>query len=66
MAEKIKSLPETGYVRLPVVLSVLPVSRSTFLAGVKTGRYPKSVKLSEKCVAWRVEEIRALLDHLAA
>lgn len=56
-------LPETGYVRLPVVLKVFPVSKSTFWAGIKTGKYPAGVKLSERVTAWRVEDIRALLKE---
>jgi predicted DNA-binding transcriptional regulator AlpA len=54
-------LPETGFLRLPSVLVVFPVSKSSWLDGVKTGKYPKPVKLSERTVAWRVEDIRSLL-----
>lgn len=57
----ITALPETGFVRLPLILSVFPVSRSAFWAGVKAGKYPKPVKLSERTTAWRVEDIRALI-----
>jgi predicted DNA-binding transcriptional regulator AlpA len=55
------SLPATGFVRLPRVLDVIPVSRSAFWAGVKTGKYPKPVKLSPRCTAWRVEDIHRLI-----
>lgn len=57
----ITALPETGFVRLPLILSVFPVSRSAFWAGVKSGKYPQPVKLSERTTAWRVEDIRALI-----
>ena len=57
----ITALPETGFVRLPLILSVFPVSRSAFWAGVKAGKYPQPVKLSERTTAWRVEDIRALI-----
>lgn len=57
----ITTLPETGFVRLPLILSVFPVSRSAFWAGVKAGKYPQPVKLSERTTAWRVEDIRALI-----
>jgi prophage regulatory protein len=60
------SLPETGFIRLPAVLSVIPVSKSTWWAGVKTGRYPKPVKLGERITAWRVEDIRALIAKSAS
>jgi prophage regulatory protein len=57
------SLPETGFVRLPDVLRVIPVSKSTWWAGVKAGRYPASVKLAPRVTAWRVEDIRALIER---
>ncbi len=55
-------LPETGFVRLPQVLKVFPVSKSTWWAGVKSGLYPKPVKLGQKMTAWRVQDIRALIS----
>lgn len=55
------TLPETGFLRLPEILKVYPVSKSTWWAGVKDGRFPKSVKLSENITAWRVEDIRTLI-----
>lgn len=58
-----ESLPTTGYVRLPVILKVYPVSKSTWWAGVKNGRYPAGIKLSERVTAWKVEEIRALIQQ---
>jgi prophage regulatory protein len=56
----------TGYVRLADILAPagpLPISKSTWWAGVKDGRYPKSVKLGPRITAWRVEDIRALIDR---
>lgn len=58
-----ESLPTTGYVRLPVILKVYPVSKSTWWGGVKNGRYPAGIKLSERVTAWKVEEIRALIQQ---
>jgi predicted DNA-binding transcriptional regulator AlpA len=60
------SLPTTGYVRLPAVLNVFPVSKSTWWAGCKSGRFPKPVKLGPNITAWRVEDIRALLQEVNA
>jgi predicted DNA-binding transcriptional regulator AlpA len=59
-----KNLPETGFIRLHDVLRVIPVGKSTWWAGVKTGRFPQSVKLGPKTTAWRVEEIRVLIEKL--
>lgn len=55
-------LPETGFLRLPAVLRFIPVGKSTWWAGVKTGRFPKPVKLGAKITAWRAEDIRALIE----
>jgi predicted DNA-binding transcriptional regulator AlpA len=43
---------------------LLPVGRSTFLAGVKSGKYPKPVKLGERTTAWKKADILALLDSV--
>jgi predicted DNA-binding transcriptional regulator AlpA len=59
-------MPATGYLRLPAVLAIFPVSKSTWWAGVKDGRYPAGHKLSERVTAWRVEDILALIDKEAA
>lgn len=65
------TLPETGYVRLsqivgnpkahPPIPAIIPVSKSTWWLGVKTGRYPQPVKLGPRITAWRIEDIRALI-----
>ncbi len=60
-------LPETGFVRLTSILAPkgpIPVSKSTWWAGVKSGRFPRPVKLGPRTTAWCVEDIRALIDRL--
>jgi predicted DNA-binding transcriptional regulator AlpA len=67
------TLPATGFLRLrqiigdskskPPVDGIFPVGRSTWFAGIKSGRYPKPVKLSPRIVAWRVEDIRLLVEE---
>lgn len=59
-------LPTTGFVRLPTILKVIPVSKSTWWLGVKTGRYPKSIKLSSNITAWRAEDIQDLIENQCA
>lgn len=61
-----RHLPETGLLRLRQIIGphgLIPVSRSTWWAGVKSGRFPKPVKLGPRTTAWRVEDIRALILH---
>jgi len=57
------SLPAEGYVRLPQILAVIPISKSAWWAGCKSGRYPRSVRLGSRTTAWRVEDIRQLIDR---
>jgi len=59
-----KELPERGFVRLPQILAVIPVGRSTWWAWTKSGRAPRSFKLSERCTVWRAEDIRDFLEKL--
>lgn len=55
-------LPAEGYVRLLSILAVLGISKTSFLNGVKAGKYPAGKLLSPRCRVWPVAEIRALLD----
>ena len=57
-------LPAVGFVRLRGILSVIPVGRSTWWEGVRTGKFPRPVKLSPRVTAWRVEDIRRLIERL--
>ncbi|MDO9114973.1 MAG: AlpA family phage regulatory protein [Polaromonas sp.] len=57
-------LPESGFVRLPTVLAVFPISASGWWKGIQDKKYPAGVKLSPRVTAWRVEDLRALLDLL--
>jgi prophage regulatory protein len=57
-------LPDEGFVRLPSVLSVLGISKSSFYAGIKSGKFPKGKLLSERCRVWPVSEVRNLLTQI--
>ena len=61
--EPILQLPETGFLRLQAVLRFIPVSRSTWWAGVKTGRFPKKLKLGDSTTVWRAEDIREYIQR---
>ncbi len=65
------TMPQTGFLRLPNIIgdpqrkppipALIPVSKSTWWAGVKSGRFPKPVKLGTRITAWRVEDIQELI-----
>lgn len=60
------TLPDTGFVRLKQILGPngpIPVSKSTWWAGVKAGRYPQPVRLGRRITAWRAEDIRKLIEN---
>jgi len=57
-------LPETGFLRLVDVLKFIPISKTVWWEGVKSGVYPPSVKLSARTTAWRCEDIRSLIAKL--
>ena len=50
--------------RLSDVLRRIPVSKSTWWAGVKYGVFPAGLKLSARCTVWRESDINKLIDGL--
>jgi len=58
--------PEFGLVRIPQILDVLPISPATWWRWVKSGKAPQGIKLSPQITTWRAEDVRALIDQLAA
>ena len=56
-------LPDTGFLRLPQVLALIPISRSAWWAGIREGRFPKGIKLGSKTTVWRAEDIRTLIQQ---
>ena len=58
------SIPSTGFLRLPQVLHFVPVSKSAWWEGCKTGRFPKPIKLGPRTTAWKAEDIAALVKQL--
>lgn len=56
-------LPTTGFVRLSTILKIIPISKSTWWLGVRTGRFPKPIKLSPNITAWRSEDILQFIEN---
>ena len=66
-------LPQTGYLRLSQILGnpkanlpippIIPIGKSSWWAGVKSGRFPKAVKLGPRITVWRAEDIRQLINN---
>ena len=60
------SISEQGFLRLPQVLKLIPISRSAWWQGCKTGRFPKPVKLGPRTTAWKSSDISALVESLSS
>lgn len=62
-------LPETGFLRLSQIVgdskrgipALLPIGKSSWWNGVKSGKFPQPIKLSSRTTCWRVEDIKALI-----
>lgn len=46
----------------PPIPAIIPISRAAWWAGVKSGRYPASVKLSGRVTCWRESEIMQIVS----
>jgi predicted DNA-binding transcriptional regulator AlpA len=57
---------EVTLLRLPQVLDLIPVSRSSWWAGVKEGRFPAPVMIGPRTAAWRLSDLRALVDSFGS
>lgn len=70
MQNQVITLPQTGYVRQPLLVGdsktgapgILPFSASTLWRRVRAGTFPAPLKLSERVTAWKAEDIRQWLD----
>ncbi len=69
------ALSNTGFLRIwqivgdpkaePPIPALIPIGKSTWWQGVKSGKFPQPVKLGARTTAWRVEDIRKLMDSFA-
>ena len=57
------TVPTVGFLRLPQILQLVPISKSAWWEGCKTGRFPKPVKLGPRTTAWKAEDIAALVER---
>ncbi|MCX7035808.1 MAG: transcriptional regulator [Proteobacteria bacterium] len=65
-----------GFLRLPQIIgdadahppipALIPICKTTWWAGVKSGRYPRPVKLSPRVTVWKAKDVYALFESGAA
>lgn len=55
-------MPMTKHLRLPAVIDVTGLARSTIYAQIAEGKFPAPVKLGARAVAWPETAIKQWLD----
>lgn len=68
----INQLREAGYLRVdqivgnpkanPPIEPLIPIGKSTWWAGVKSGKFPPAVKLGARTTAWKISDIQKLME----
>lgn len=59
--DRIQTSESNRLLRINQVLNLVPVGRSTWWAGVKTGRFPTPVKLGQRATFWKERDIVELI-----
>ena len=57
-----------GFLRLNQIVgnkttpAIIPISKSSWWAGVKEGKFPQPVKLGKRTTVWRTSDIKLLIE----
>ncbi len=54
-----------GYLRINQILKLIPISTSTWWAGVKSGRFPSPIKLGPRATYWKKSDILILISKIS-
>lgn len=66
MSQSRPSIPETGFLRLNQILDFIPVGKTRWYQGVKSGEFPQPIKIGARTAAYRAEDIRALIERIGS
>jgi len=68
------NIPKHGFLRLSQIIGnknsippqppIIPVGKSTWWKGVKSGKFPPSIKLGPRITAWRVDDIMTYIENV--
>jgi len=66
------AIPDIGFLRIYHIIgdkkrglpAIIPVGRTSWLAGVESGIYPQPIRLGERMLAWSAGDIRDLVNRL--
>jgi prophage regulatory protein len=59
--DKHRGVDPDSLLRLRQVLNLVPVAASTWWSGVRSGRFPKPLKLGPRTTCWRARDVLALI-----
>lgn len=65
MSEIPSIFPSEGFIRLPQVLLMFPVSRTNLWRLVKSGTFPKPKKIGPRTSVWDIGELREYQKRLS-
>ena len=65
------NIQEKGFLRLHQIIGskkanippIIPVSATSWWNGVKSGKYPKAIKLGPKTTVWRASEVLSIVQN---
>lgn len=56
-------VPKTErFLRIKQILEIVPIGRSTVWKMVSEGRFPRPLKLSERCTVWRETDVQQWMN----
>ena len=58
----ISKLHPESVIRWPDVHLIFPVSKTTWEAGVRSGKYPPAIRLGVRAVGWKLKDVLQLID----
>ena len=56
-------LREQKFLRLPQILQLIPIGKSTLWEKVKKGEFPKQIKLGPKISVWNASDVQAYIEN---
>lgn len=57
-------IPSEGFIRLPQLLQMFPISRTTLWRKIKAGEFPKPHMLGPRTRVWDIEELRSWKQNI--
>jgi len=62
----IKGSEAVAFLRLPQVLELIPIGKSTLWQKIKDGKFPKQIKLGSKISVWKASDVYAYIEQVSA